>query len=317
MNFEEKTNINFTEKMLYQNNNTIPAKIFNISHQMSVLPKFLVKPSLNFEPFSFNNLLIKKAEEEKFNFLNYDFSKSLNPSLIVGNPDNNLNETDKDKKMIKLMFKIESLNIENKKRIFKVNYPDRVSLFTNTERNITSNEEKKEKDNEKVNQLLKRKKRRPRKENKDNIRRKIKRGFLNTGVIQKLNQKLVNYGSKLYFTRFPQSFVSDIFRKTNKEIVNMTLAEIFVNKEINMGKRQADLNNYYHNLKVVNSDEIKENEELQKILNMKYCDLFEDYLNSDEFKIDEINRLKRKNMSEEFINRYVNISKTFIEFFTK
>ena len=301
MNFEEKTNINFTEKMLYQNNNTIPAKIFNISHQMNVLPKFLVKPSLNFEPFSFNNLLIKKAEEEKFNFLNYDFSKNLNPSLIVGNPGNNLNETDKDKKMIKLMFKIESLNIENKKRIFKVNYPDRVSLFTNTERNNTSNEEKKEKDNE----------------NKDNIRRKIKRGFLNTGVIRKLNQKLVNYGSNLYFTRFPQSFVSDIFRKTNKEIVNMTLAEIFVNKEINMGKRQADLNNYYHNLKVVNSDEIKENEELQKILNMKYCDLFEDYLNSDEFKIDEINRLKRKNMSEEFINRYINISKTFIEFFTQ
>ena len=298
--------------MLSENTNTIGAYNFNIIPKINFLPEILAKKSMYIIPFSFNNLLIKKTQEEKFNFLNFDFSKSLNAALTKRNYVNSFEENDKDKKTNKLMFKVKSMNVENKKQIFKVNYPDKVSLFTNTEKDNIPDEVKEKK---MVKEIIKRKKRRPRKENKDNIRRKIKRGFLNTGVIKKLNQKLKNIGSNLYFMRFPQSFVSDIYRKTNKEVVNMTLAEIFVNKEINTSKNRPDLNNYYHNLKVVNSDEIKKNEEMQKILNMKYCDLFEDYINSDEFKIDEINRLKRKNMNEEFINRYINVSKTFIKFF--
>ena len=298
--------------MLSENINTIGAYNFNIIPKINFLPEILAKKSMYIIPFSFNSLLIKKTQGEKFGFLNFDFSKSLNPSLTKRNSVNSFEENDKDKKSNKVMFKVKSMNAQNKKQIFKVNYPDKVSLFTNTEKDNIPDEVKEKK---MVKEIIKRKKRRPRKENKDNIRRKIKRGFLNTGVIKKLNQKLKNIGSNLYFMRFPQSFVSDIYRKTNKEVVNMTLAEIFVNKEINTSKNRPDLNNYYHNLKVVNSDEIKKNEEMQKILNMKYCDLFEDYINSDEFKIDEINRLKRKNMNEEFINRYINVSKTFIKFF--
>ncbi len=298
--------------MLSENINTIGAYNFNIIPKINFLPEILAKKSMYIIPFSFNSLLIKKTQGEKFSFLNFDFSKSLNPSLTKRNSVNSFEENDKDKKSNKVMFKVKSMNAQNKKQIFKVNYPDKVSLFTNTEKDNIPDEVNEKK---MVKEIIKRKKRRPRKENKDNIRRKIKRGFLNTGVIKKLNQKLKNIGSNLYFMRFPQSFVSDIYRKTNKEVVNMTLAEIFVNKEINTSKNRPDLNNYYHNLKVVNSDEIKKNEEMQKILNMKYCDLFEDYINSDEFKIDEINRLKRKNMNEEFINRYINVSKTFIKFF--
>ena len=298
--------------MLSENINTIGAYNFNIIPKINFLPEILAKKSMYIIPFSFNSLLIKKTQGEKFSFLNFDFSKSLNPSLTKRNSVNSFEENDKDKKSNKVMFKVKSMNAPNKKQIFKVNYPDKVSLFTNTEKDNIPDEVKEKK---MVKEIIKRKKRRPRKENKDNIRRKIKRGFLNTGVIKKLNQKLKNFGSNLYFMRFPQSFVSDIYRKTNKEVVNMTLAEIFVNKEINTSKNRPDLNNYYHNLKVVSSDEIKKNEEMQKILNMKYCDLFEDYINSDEFKIDEINRLKRKNMNEEFINRYINVSKTFIKFF--
>lgn len=298
--------------MLSENINIIGAYNFNIIPKINFLPEILAKKSMYIIPFSFNSLLIKKTQGEKFSFLNFDFSKSLNPSLTKRNSVNSFEENDKDKKSNKVMFKVKSMNAPNKKQIFKVNYPDKVSLFTNTEKDNIPDEVKEKK---MVKEIIKRKKRRPRKENKDNIRRKIKRGFLNTGVIKKLNQKLKNIGSNLYFMRFPQSFVSDIYRKTNKEVVNMTLAEIFVNKEINTSKNRPDLNNYYHNLKVVNSDEIKKNEEMQKILNMKYCDLFEDYINSDEFKIDEINRLKRKNMNEEFINRYINVSKTFIKFF--
>ena len=66
----------------------------------------------------------------------------------------------------------------------------------------------------------------------------------------------------------------------------MTLFEIFETKEL----YQADeLDNYYHNLNVVEKEEIKEKFELKEILNKKYCELFEEYINSKEFKIDEIN----------------------------
>ena len=41
------------------------------------------------------------------------------------------------------------------------------------------------------------------------------------------------------------------------------------------------------------SEEIKENEEFKKIMNKTFCQLYEEYINSNEFN-NEINRLKRK-----------------------
>ena len=81
-------------------------------------------------------------------------------------------------------------------------------------------------------------------------------------------------------------------------------------------KKLNELNNYYHNLKVVNDKEIQENEELKKILNKTYSELYEEYINSKEFKIDEINRLKDKNMEKSYIERYIYLSKHFIDFYS-
>ena len=55
---------------------------------------------------------------------------------------------------------------------------------------------------------------------------------------------------------------------------------------------------------------------MRKILDMKYYQLYEEYLNSDEF-IEEINRLKKKGMNDEYINTYIYFSKHFLEFFEK
>ena len=97
----------------------------------------------------------------------------------------------------------------------------------------------------------------------------------------------------------------------------MTLLDIFLNKEINVNKSSNDFTNYYHNLNVINNIEIKENKQFQKILNTKYSELFNDFLNSAEFQIDEINWLKQKKFGDEFITRYINISKNFIKFFSE
>ena len=52
------------------------------------------------------------------------------------------------------------------------------------------------------------------------------------------------------------------------------------------------------------------------ILNTKICDLFCDYLNSDLFKVDEINRHKKKNKSDVYIERYIYLSQHLMEFFS-
>ena len=67
-------------------------------------------------------------------------------------------------------------------------------------------------------------------------------------------------------------------------------------------------------MKLVKSKEVQENKELKKILNKKYFELFEDYLNSKEFKIDEINRLKNNKMDDVYIKRYIYLAKNFIKF---
>ena len=91
----------------------------------------------------------------------------------------------------------------------------------------------------------------------------------------------------------------------------MTLFEILETETI---YSNDELNNFHHNYQVIEKKEIKENIELKKIFNKKYIELFKEYINSKEFKIDEINRLRKK-FEKSYIERYIYLSKNFIEFF--
>ena len=187
----------------------------------------------------------------------------------------------------------------------------RSNLFTYTEKNsvLVRNEE---------NRLKRKrgKKRRPRKENQDNIRRKIKRGFFNNSLIKKLNEKLQSIKIIKYFEKFPQHFVNDVNRKRNKDILDLTLREIFEKKELYSLKDKLCLYNYLHNLEVLESEDIKDNEEFKKIFNKTFRELYEEYINSDEFEKDEINRLKKKN-EDEYISKYIYLAKYLLEYFTQ
>lgn len=199
---------------------------------------------------------------------------------------------------------------DQEKNYFKVNYKQSGELFTKNNLNNNLN------DTEETNHIGRKRAsfRRRRKENQDNIRRKIKRGFLNSALIKILNAKLKNIGSTKYFKKFPEFFASDIDRKRNKKILDITLKEIFEKKEL---YKENDLENYLHNFQVVQNKEITENEEFKKILNKTFCELYEDYLNSKEFQIDEINRLKKYKMENDYIQRYIYLSKHLIEFFNQ
>jgi len=190
-------------------------------------------------------------------------------------------------------------------KIFEVVKPSKVDLFTKLEDYLLEEEE---------NTFMKRKRykdKRSRRENQDNIRKKIKRGFLNNALIPKINMIIKKHGGKFFFEIFKQHFVSDVTRKNNMELYNMTLEEIFKKKEL---YHQTELNSYYYNLKLINSKEIQENKELKNILNIKLFKIFEEYINSKEFNIDEINRLKSKKMKDSYIKRYIHLAKNFINF---
>ena len=151
--------------------------------------------------------------------------------------------------------------------------------------------------------------RRRRKENNDNIRKKIKRAFLNMALITYINMIIKNKGGTSFFKKFQQHFVSDVSKKSNKELLDMTLEEIFRKKEL---YQKNELECYYHNLKLIESKEIQEDEDLKNILNLKYFELFEEYLKSKEFLID-VERLKNNN-DDLYIQRYINLARHFIDF---
>ena len=192
-------------------------------------------------------------------------------------------------------------------KIFDVIYPDKYSVFTRIENDLSYLLKEEE-------MLCQRKRyniRRKRRENNDNIRKKIKRGFFNKGLIHKLNMILKNQNINSYFEIFQQHFVGNVTKRTNNQLMNMTLEEIFEKKEL---YQESELKSYKHNLNLVKSIEIQENKELKNILNKKLYLIFEEYINSKEFLIDEINRLKNKKMDNEYIKRYIYLTKHFIEF---
>ena len=79
-------------------------------------------------------------------------------------------------------------------------------------------------------------------------------------MIPKINIINKKHGGKFFFEILKQHFVSDVTRKNNMELYNMTLEEIFKKKEL---YHQTELNSYYYNLKLINSKEIQENKELK------------------------------------------------------
>jgi hypothetical protein len=277
---------------------------------------FYLDRNKNFFPFYAGNIL---ANLNQINFLNDQCARNLLPLNLIQTPQPTLNENiqinsnNKDKNDAKNSSGCP--DAQEKKKYFKVIYPQKYSLFNKTNKLEFNLIAEKDELNLLGNKRLSY--RRQRKDNKDNIRTKIKRGFFNSALINKLNDKLKSIGSTKYFMKFPQNFVSDISQKRNKEIVNMTLREIFEKKELYKQENEIGFENYLHNLKVIQSEIIKDNSEFKKILNKTFRELYEEYINSDEFKIGEIGRLKEHKMEDDYIKKYIYLSRELIEFFNQ
>ena len=213
-----------------------------------------------------------------------------------------------------IVIEIDSLPERNKqikaKKIFVTVYPKKISLFTKTNTEINFSPEK-------INNELIGNKRRRNKE--DDIRRMIGRRFFNDILLNLINDLLKESGSIIRFEKIQQDVVYDLVKKNNKKLLDMSLKQIFVKKELYRGK---NMEKYNHNLKLINllkSEEytdIRESTQIDRILNMKYHDLFQEYISSNEF-IEEINRLKnnKTKFDDSYVEKYIYYSFNFLKNF--
>ena len=264
------------------------------------------------------NPLNFSSQEEEVNSLSDDTNSNSSFSLkdpfdssqSLEEKDDNLNDPSYSSRyFMESTTEKEKEKEKEKKPFFKVVYPKKDSFFNSAENNSVSVSQE---ETEKTFLLRKRfSYRRPRKENQDNIRKKIKLGFFNVALINLLNEKLKTIGSSSYLRKFPQNFISDVTKERNKELFEKTLRDVFVTKGLYKCEQEIGLSNYYHNLNaVLNEDD----EEFKKILDKKIKDLYNEYINSDVFKIGEINRLKKKKMDDDYIARYIHLAKHLCEF---
>ena len=199
--------------------------------------------------------------------------------------------------------------IKEEKSLLKAYYPG-YYLFTKAKEDLLKDYLK----GSDYSKIIRSPKRLPNFKQKHYIRVNIKRTFMNLYLLEALNKKLKKAGFITPFSKFPQSFVINVAIDVNKILMNMTLKEIFTNEEL-----YKDRKNFEHNKAIVEDIVNKGNPELNMILNRKFCCLFEEYLNSEEFGIDEINRLKNtENKNDDYyIEKYVYLAKHFIEFCTQ
>ena len=144
---------------------------------------------------------------------------------------------------------------------------------------------------------------RDRYKNKDNILKKIITAFFNFYLLNAINLIFQNIGIKNYFEKFSLNHIN---KKNKIKIMNMTLKQFIEKNE--SSKKKVD-----HNVYILNILEKYKKPVLKRILNTSLKELYEAYINSDEFKVDEINRLKKKNMNDWYINRYIFLSKNFLK----
>ena len=249
---------------------------------------------------SYNSLdNIEEKENEEFKeFLKTSFQSDITPDFEP-NENNIIN---------KLYFSTIPTNnkiIESK----IINPSSSFQLFTKYE-----SKDKLNKTSDKlIGKKIRSKVRQPRFRNQDNMRIKIHRNFLKN-LRNAINQKLKKIDKKLILPRFPQNFARKVNKISNKLILNMTLLEILEKKEY--------CKNLEDNLKLIKK--IKENKtsDLNDILNKKFRDVYIEYIESKEFNIDEIERLrnsknKRTIKDEKYLSKYKDLANNFIEFLSE
>ena len=156
----------------------------------------------------------------------------------------------------------------------------------------------------------------------DDIRKKIKARFHKL-IKNIINENLKKAGSTELFDFIPQSFIGNVSKKVNSNVMDLTYKELLSSKfsiDINSDSlnNKVDIIKYEKNQKVLKY--LEENPEISKragfdiVQNMKYKELFGIYFKSAQFE-NSINQLKAENESNEYIEEYIYRAMTYLKFY--
>ena len=159
-----------------------------------------------------------------------------------------------------------------------------------------------------------RKKIKIRKFDADNIKKKLKSKFLKN-LKKCVNEKLIEACSPKLFKSLTQIFIIDVSKETNSAAFNLSLEEL-LSKNFCKGKecKESDIKKYEHNLSVLKMLEENKNLSIKSgfeyFKKMKYSQIFEEYLKSEEFN-QTIIRLEEKEENPNYIDKILCIARDF------
>ena len=268
------------------------------------------------------DILIKNENQNEANQQNFyvekdnkknealTLSDNIKENIINNTADSNTNNTSNSKIIFEINnnCKYDDENENNKFNIFNNgNYDNYSSNMIYETLNDGNKKCKKPIKRKKIFQTNTKKKKAKnieyRKDNADNKRKKIKVNFHNTLQIA-INEKLKRAGSKNLFKALPSSFKSNVTKKNNKAILDLPLKEILLKNK----------NNKFVLEYLENNCNISEKSNFNKIKNMKYYEIYNEYLLSKEFKF-VISTLKEKKESDKYITDYIFKANDLINFF--
>ena len=155
----------------------------------------------------------------------------------------------------------------------------------------------------------------------DNMRKKIKVNFSNCYLRKKMNDQLQDPESKkqnLKFAKWSQFFVTNYYKEHNRIFLNQTFRDYILDDSFKKGKKPIPLDfaNYENNYKILTYLENKNsnNSELNITLHMKIKDLFNEYLQSDEYK-NSVEDLINNEKDEIYIDIYERVANDFINYY--
>jgi hypothetical protein len=213
-----------------------------------------------------------------------------------------MNKNPKDDKCFPFDSNTDSIEILN----LESNEEDEEKISTNDIFNIKFKTKKYYVDNK----GKKRREKKIRKFKPDDIRKKIKVKFHKI-LKNTINEKLKKAGSKYFFKALPQSFITNITKSLNRPFLDLPIKDLF---SINSNGKERE--NKAYNLFVLeyldNHNDINEKANFNIIKNMKYEDVFNEYLLSKEFKI-VISTLK-KDENDKYIKNYIIKAYSLINF---
>ena len=148
--------------------------------------------------------------------------------------------------------------------------------------------------------------------------KKIKSKFLRN-LLKSVNSRLERVGAKKLFKALSQVFISNVTKQINKEVWNLPLEEIFKKKFFKPTDKHKTKDNYQHNLSVLEyleqNPDICEKSNYNVFKNMKYYQIYNEYLYSKEFET-SIKTLNMKKENIKYIKNYIFFAKDFNKFYS-